>query len=152
MLDLGIIGRPGEEADLVPLALVTLLVLEIVDGVTALGRWKLGNEVVVRGRGGGLCDDDLGVVLVEGVDDVLDLLAKLELLELSQALLRDCDTGRLSFRRRRGVWRIEDECEVEHRPANVSEKSVEGKQSVEPADPGDFRRACHFAISILIDD
>ena len=30
-----------------PLALVTLLILEVVDGITAFRWWKLGKEVVV---------------------------------------------------------------------------------------------------------
>lgn len=95
LLDLGVIGGPGEEADLVPLALVALLVFEVIDGVSALCGRELADKVVVRRRGRGVLNNDLGVVGVEGVDDVLDLFAKLELLELSQALLRDCDTGGL---------------------------------------------------------
>lgn len=92
LLDLGIIRRPGVEADLVPLALVALLVLEVVNGVTAFGGRKLGDKVVVRRRIRLVLDNDLGESVVEGEDDVLGLLSELELLELRKAVLRDLDT------------------------------------------------------------
>ncbi len=47
-------------------------------------------------------NDNLGVLVVEAVDDVLDLFAELELLELVQALLGDFDTGGLTERQSDG--------------------------------------------------
>lgn len=94
-LDLGIIRRPREEADLVSLARIALFVFKVVDGVSTFGGGELGEEVVVRGRGRGVLNDDFGVLVVETEDDVLQLFAELELLELVQALLGDFDTGGL---------------------------------------------------------
>lgn len=48
-LDLCIVGRPREKADLVALARIALFVLKVVDRVSAFGRRKLRQEVVVRG-------------------------------------------------------------------------------------------------------
>lgn len=95
LLDLGIVGRPGEETDLVSLAGPLFLKLKVVDGVSAFSWRQLGDKVVVRGRGRGVLHHDLGVGIVESVDNVLDLLSQLELLELRQTLSRDSDTGRL---------------------------------------------------------
>lgn len=86
---------PGHEDDLVPLALIALLVLEVVDGVTALGRRQLSKEVIVVGRLVSLCDYDLRVIRRKSVDDVADLLAQLQSLELLQTVLANLHTRRL---------------------------------------------------------
>ena len=86
---------PVNEDDLVPLSAIVRLVLEIVDGPSALGFWELGDELVIGARLGRLVDDNLGFGVVDLEDDVLDLLAQLELLELVQARRGDADARRL---------------------------------------------------------
>lgn len=54
---------PGVEADLVPLPLCPLLVLEIVDGVPAALGGEVCDKVVVGSRLGRLFDLDLLVVV-----------------------------------------------------------------------------------------
>ena len=64
---------PCVEAELVPLALCSLLVLKVVDGVTTAVGGKVGDKVVVVLRVGRLLDEDLLVVVGELEDDVLEL-------------------------------------------------------------------------------
>ena len=71
-LDLGLVGGPSVEADLVALAAV-LLVLKVVDCVPGRVGREVVQEVVVRGGRRGLFDFDLGVVGRELEDDVLGL-------------------------------------------------------------------------------
>lgn len=100
-----IIGHPADEADLVALALaVGSIVLDVVDGVTAanarvtlavvaLGADELLAESLVVVLSGLVLDDNLLVVIGDLVDDPLEALTKLELVEDSDALGCDGDTG-----------------------------------------------------------
>lgn len=100
-----IIGAPRDEGDLGARAFAALeLVRDVVDGVAAadallaplvlaLGVDELlaeGRPVVYVGR---LLDDDLFPVVADLVDDVLGVLAQLELVEGADALRRDGNTG-----------------------------------------------------------
>lgn len=103
-----IVRDVADEGDLVALALAARsIVLDVVDGVTAanalgtlavlaLGVDQLLAEGVVVGLGGGLLDDDLLVVIGKLVDDPLSALAKLEFVELLDALGSDGDTVRMA--------------------------------------------------------
>jgi len=78
---------------IVPLALTsTQQVLEVVDGVSAVVVGKLAQEGVVVAIVIFLLDNDGLVAVSELVDDVLDLLAKLELLESGNTLSMETDT------------------------------------------------------------
>ena len=128
----GIIGHPADEGDLVALALaVGSVVLDVVDGVAtanarvalavvALGVDELLAESLVVVLAGLLLDDNLLVVIGDLVDDPLEALAELELVEGSDALGGDGDTGRrvlmavgadeLEARSALARWRWEVEC------------------------------------------
>lgn len=100
-----IIGHPADEADLVALALaVGSVVLDVVDSVTAanarvalavvaLSADELLAESLVVVLSGLVLDDNLLVVIGDLVDDPLEALAELELVEDSDALRCDGDTG-----------------------------------------------------------
>jgi hypothetical protein len=100
-----IIGHPGDEGDLAALALaVGSIVLDVVDGVAAanagvapavvaLGADELLAESLVVILAGLLLDDNLLPVIGDLVDDPLEALAELELVEGSDALGSDGDTG-----------------------------------------------------------
>ena len=80
--DGGGVWRPLEEDDLGSLALAGAdLVLEVVDSVLAVVLRELLQEGVVGRVGGRVVDDNLGLVVVQLVDDVLVLLAQLEVVE-----------------------------------------------------------------------
>lgn len=84
-------ARPGPS--IVPLALTTTQrVLKVVDGVSAVVLRELGQEVVIVAVITGLLDVDALVAVSELVDDVLGLLAKLELLESRDTLSSETDT------------------------------------------------------------
>ena len=101
----GIIGHPADEGDLVALSLaVRSVVLDVVDGVAtanarvalavvALGVDELLAESLVVVLAGLLLDDNLLVVIRDLVDHPLEALAELELVEGSDALGSDGDTG-----------------------------------------------------------
>jgi len=101
----GIIGHPADEGDLAALALAAgSVVLDVVDGVAAadalvalavlaLGADQLLAESVVVCLGGLLLDDNLLPVIGDLEDDPLEALAELELVEGSNALGSDGDTG-----------------------------------------------------------
>jgi len=86
---------PTQEDNLVPLARTLLLKLEIIDGPSALGLGEISQESIVVCIIRCLFKDDLGIVLVEGEDDILLLLPKLESLERFNALGIDADSGGL---------------------------------------------------------
>lgn len=86
---------PRKEADLVSLALIALLVLEIVNCIATFSRWQLSKEVIVVAGLACLSHNNLSVVRRESVNDVLDLLAQLQRLKLLQAFLTDLYTRRL---------------------------------------------------------
>ena len=100
-----IIGHPADEGDLVAPALaVGSVVLDVVDSVAtanagvasaivALGANELLTESLVVVLVRLLLDDNLLVVIGNLVDDPLDALAELELVEGSDALGCDGDTG-----------------------------------------------------------
>lgn len=91
---------PAEETDLVALpAPIRLLELEVEYGVAAVIGGELLAELVEcilvglpvgRGR---VLDDDLGVVLVERVDDVFVLVRELQLVERRHTVARGLHTG-----------------------------------------------------------
>lgn len=103
-LDTSIIWRPRNESDLRSRALTAgKAVLKVVNGVSwalgqstrlglGLGVDKLLTESIPVGLLGGVLDDDGLVVVGERVDDVFDRLAKLELVELGDALWCDLDS------------------------------------------------------------
>ena len=127
-----VIGHPADEGDLVALALaVGSVVLDVVDGVAtanagvalaviALGADELLAESLVVVLARLLLDDNLLVVIGDLVDDPLEALAELELVEGSDALGGDGDTGRrvlmavgvdeLEVRSCLARWRWEVEC------------------------------------------
>jgi hypothetical protein len=99
----GIIGHPADEGDLVARAL-TLVKLDVVHSVAAtdafdaslvlaLGVDQLLTESLVVGLGGRLLNNDLLVVVGDLEDDPLGALAELEVVEGSDALGSDGDTG-----------------------------------------------------------
>lgn len=100
-----IVGHVADEGDLVALALAAgSVVLDVVDGVAAtdalvalailaLGAGQLVAEDLVVGLGRGLLNDDLLVVVGELEDNPLGALAELEVVEGSDALGSDGDTG-----------------------------------------------------------
>lgn len=98
-----IIGHPADEGDLVALSAV-LVKLNVVHGVAttdaldtslvlALGVDQLLAESLVVVLGGRLLDNDLLVVVGDLEDDPLGALAELEVVEGSDALGGDGDTG-----------------------------------------------------------
>jgi len=98
-----IIGHPADESDLVARTLA-LVELHVVHGVAAantglallvvaLGVDQLLPESLVVGLGGRLLDNDLLVVVGNLEDDPLGALAELEVVEGSDALGSDGDTG-----------------------------------------------------------
>jgi hypothetical protein len=99
----GIIGHPADEGDLV--ALSTILVkLDVVHSVAAtdaldtslvlaLGADQLLAESFVVVLGGRVLNNDLLVVVGDLEDDPLGALAELEVVECSDALGSDGDTG-----------------------------------------------------------
>ena len=99
----GIVGDPADEGDLVALSAV-LVKLNIVHSVAAadaldtslvlaLGVDQLLPESLVVGLGGRLLDNDLLVVVGDLEDNPLDVLAELEVVEGSDTLGSDGDTG-----------------------------------------------------------
>ena len=87
---------PREERDLRPLPAVVLLKVKVVHRPPALVLREVPDELVVRrGRRARLLDDDLRVVLVEREDDVLGLLAQLQVLVRRQALGVHANAGGL---------------------------------------------------------
>jgi hypothetical protein len=99
----GIIGHPANEGDLVALSTV-LVKLDIVHSVAAaetldtslvlaLGADQLLAESLVVVLGGRLLNNDLLVVVGDLEDDPLGALAELEVVECSDALGSDGDTG-----------------------------------------------------------
>ena len=98
-----IIGHPADEGDLVALSAV-LLKLDVVHSVAAanarlallvvaLGVDQLLPESLVVGLGGRLLDNDLLVVVGDLEDDPLGALAELEVVECSDAVGVDGNTG-----------------------------------------------------------
>ena len=89
----GNVYSPRKEDDLVPLAGTLLLKLKVVRGPAALSLGEIGQEIVIVGRFGGLVDDNLGQLFVEGEDDVFVGFAQLEGLERLQTRRIDADAG-----------------------------------------------------------
>lgn len=82
---------PDNEEDLVA-ETTLLLVLEVEDSVSGVILGEASDELLVGGSlGGSLLDNNLGVVGVNGEDNVAVGLAELELLELLHARVRDLD-------------------------------------------------------------
>lgn len=96
LFDLALVGRPGEEAKLVALALAGLLKLEVINGVATVLRREFREKLVVVSRLTRLGYHDLRVVVRQLVHNVLELLAQFERLEGLQALGVDLDSGRLA--------------------------------------------------------
>ena len=99
----GIIGHPADEGDLVALSAV-LLKLDVVHSVAAaetldtslvlaLGADQLLTESFVVVLGGSLLNNDLLVVVGDLEDDPLGALAELEVVECSDAVGVDGNTG-----------------------------------------------------------
>ena len=86
---------PGNEANLVSLALARLLVLEVEHGVAAVRFRQRCDELLVVALLHQVLDDDGRVVVGELVDDVLVLFAQLQLLERLHALVIDADSAGL---------------------------------------------------------
>jgi len=78
VLNLGGIGRPSVEGDLVPPATL-MLVVKVVNSPSTLILWEMTEESVVVAVPA-LLDDDFGVFIVEVIDDVLVLVTELEIL------------------------------------------------------------------------
>lgn len=92
--DWGSVRRPSEKDNLGSLTLTsTNLVLEIVDSILTLVLWQLLQESVIVLAGGGLLYDNLGLLVVQGENDKLELLAQLQFVEGSQRLVSNSDTG-----------------------------------------------------------
>lgn len=88
------IGRPGEEDKLGSLTLTAGdLVLKVVDGVSAVVLGQLAEEGVVRVGGSLLLDNNLGLGIVDLVNDEGDLLAELELVESLEGRVVNGNTG-----------------------------------------------------------
>lgn len=100
-----IIWAPANEGDFAPRPLARLqLILDVVNGVAAtnallaLAVFALGvEELLAEGRPvsflGCLFDDNFFPVVADLIDDVLDILAKLELVEGADAFGGYGDTG-----------------------------------------------------------
>lgn len=87
------VGRPGEENNLVSLTFTsTNLVLKVVDGVLAVVLRQLLQESVVVRLGRGLLNNDLGLRVVQLVDDELVLLAQLQVVEGLQRFVSNGNT------------------------------------------------------------
>lgn len=71
---------PRDEAKLVPLPFTIFLELEIIDRPATRVARQVLYKVLKVGRIRGLVDDDFGMGVVEGVEDVSILSAQLELL------------------------------------------------------------------------
>jgi len=89
VLNLGAIGRPADEEDLIPLATL-LFVSKVVNSPPTLGLWESTDEIIVITVCARILNDDLGVVVVEAIDDVLVLVTKLEILESGETGRVDC--------------------------------------------------------------
>jgi len=89
-LNLGVIGSPGVEDDLVPLATI-LQVVKVVNTPSAMTLREILEEIIVVAIPL-LLDDDFVVIFVEVIDDVLVLVTELEFLEDGNALIADGDT------------------------------------------------------------
>lgn len=107
---------PDNEEDLVA-ETALLLVLEVEDSVSGVILGETSDELLVGGSlGGSLLDNNLGVVGVNGENNVAVGLAELELLELLHARVRDLDA--------RGLVA---ECEHRYqRRARAAERAAEG--------------------------
>ncbi len=91
---------PRVERDFGPLPAVVLLKVKVVHSPPALSLGEVRDEVVVRGaRVRLLLDDDLREVFAEREDDVLGLLAQLQLLVRREAVLVYGNAGGLRGRR-----------------------------------------------------
>lgn len=86
------IRRPDEEDNLRALSSIGSLVLKVVNGVSAVVLRKLAQEVVVSRLLGGLGDNNLGLLVVQGVDDELVSLSQLQFIEDSESLVADGNT------------------------------------------------------------
>jgi len=85
--DFGVVWRPGDEADFVPLSFRSDIIFEIIDSPSALARRQISYKCFKVAFFGSLLDDDLRQSLVEVVDDVLRLLAQFEILENCDAFV-----------------------------------------------------------------
>jgi len=93
-LDLGRVGSPEDEDELVALTVRLCGILEVKDRIAAVVSGKILHEVVPGGRSGLLLlDRDLLVVRGDAVDDVLKALAELELVEGGSNLVLKSDAG-----------------------------------------------------------
>lgn len=87
------VWRPGDENNLVSLTFTsTDLVLKVVDGVLAVVLRQLLQESVVVRLGRGLLDNNLGLRVVQLVDDELVLLAQLQVVEGLQRFVSNGNT------------------------------------------------------------
>jgi len=90
---------PGVEADLLALATVRGVPLEVENGITAIVNGdglQLVDELLVGGMlGAGLLDDDLGEIVVHLEKHVLVLAASLKLIVALDDLVVHDNTGRL---------------------------------------------------------
>jgi hypothetical protein len=80
-------SSPREETDFVSSTSFLLRELKVIDGPSTFCLGKITDEVVVSCAFRGLLNYDLGVVVTESKDDVLCLLAKLEVLESAETIL-----------------------------------------------------------------
>lgn len=94
VLDRGIIGGPNNKTQLVPHAFTTgQSELKVVHSPSAVLLGKLSHKAVKVLVLRGLENDDGSLVLRETIDDIGELLASLELLELFETFLGRLDTG-----------------------------------------------------------
>lgn len=97
-LDLGGLGSPEDEDELVALTGVVKGEVVVVDGIAAVVLGEVSDEVVPGGGGLlGLLEDHTGVVGGDSEDDVLEALAKLELVEDFSDLVVECNAGNCHF-------------------------------------------------------
>ena len=97
-LDLGGLRGPEDEDELVALARALKGELVVVDGIAAVVLGEVSDEVVPGGGDLlGLLDDNASVVGGDSEDDVLEALAKLELVEDFSDLVVKRDAGDCHF-------------------------------------------------------
>jgi len=90
-------GLPAVEGELVPLTTFHLE-FEVVNSPSTLVLWEIAEESVVVTFVARLLDNDLGVIFAEIIDDVLELVTKLEILVGFETFRVDADTGCLWIR------------------------------------------------------
>jgi hypothetical protein len=88
-------NSPTQKDNLVPLPTILLLKLEIIDGPSTLGLGEISHKLIVVFLTRRLIDHDLFKVFAEGEEDILVLLLQLEILECSDAVGVDANSGRL---------------------------------------------------------